>query len=591
MAGPESSGLFSVSDSGESSLGQTPSTGALSTANSGRRPPLQGKTPTIFKDVSKTSRQTGSAISRRSFGPQMMVLPSPAQEREDVLTGVLRRRSNIQRPLKTLEEAILTPHTRTPITPFVSVRSSIGSTVQAPVQHTPYGRTPKVQRHQLSFEQLDHSGFDRPLAAHPGDDDDPSTIEFPSAINESTVVPNVGTISFVPEEHPASAVVRILFDKFHVSLKSYPSTSEVLNLLQAYEKACHAAWKSLDKSSLKSTRRSFIDVPRSRTYEIGVVLREERNTWSLIHSLYQDLLSAPEEEDETMETETPSYLAYSEKKIVENLYRRDSTVRLQQIVVDWLEKCAEEAIDNLFMSEFAADKVCWEKTLMDLKQSKRLQGRVKEGPRPLVTEIDPDAPHRQGKHLVDEDEEDEADLIRNVYFFIRAGRLVEAQKLCDRVGQPWRAAALEGWKLWHNPNFFESSPADAESSETKSDNGLLPVEGNPYREVWKSCAWTLAEQTHYSQYERAVYASLSGNVEQMLPVCSSWSDYLWAYYKTMIDVRIEQEIWTFPRPDRVRESLPDAYWNQQSLTPQDIFDRIEGFHTLVLHLCFLIIIG
>jgi hypothetical protein len=97
MAGPESSGLFSVSDSGESSLGQTPSTGALSTANSGRRPPLQGKTPTIFKDVSKTSRQTGSAISRRSFGPQMMVLPSPAQEREDVLTGVLRRRSNIQR--------------------------------------------------------------------------------------------------------------------------------------------------------------------------------------------------------------------------------------------------------------------------------------------------------------------------------------------------------------------------------------------------------------------------------------------------------------------------------------------------------------
>jgi hypothetical protein len=79
--------------------------------------------------------------------------------------------------LKTLEEAILTPHTRTPITPFVSVRSSIGSTVQAPVQHTPYGRTPKVQRHQLSFEQLDHSGFDRPLAAHPGDDDDPSTIE------------------------------------------------------------------------------------------------------------------------------------------------------------------------------------------------------------------------------------------------------------------------------------------------------------------------------------------------------------------------------------------------------------------------------
>ena len=33
-------------------------------------------------------------------------------------------------------------------------------------------------------------------------------------------------------------------------------------------------------------------------------------------------------------------------------------------------------------------------------------------------------------------------------FFI----VIEAQHLCEKCGQSWRAATLEGWKLWHDPN-------------------------------------------------------------------------------------------------------------------------------------------
>lgn len=29
---------------------------------------------------------------------------------------------------------------------------------------------------------------------------------------------------------------------------------------------------------------------------------------------------------------------------------------------------------------------------------------------------------------------------------------VQAQRLCKRCGQAWRAATLEGWKLYHDPN-------------------------------------------------------------------------------------------------------------------------------------------
>jgi nuclear pore complex protein Nup107 len=33
------------------------------------------------------------------------------------------------------------------------------------------------------------------------------------------------------------------------------------------------------------------------------------------------------------------------------------------------------------------------------------------------------------------------------------GFLEEGQELCVRVGQSWRAATLEGWRLYHDPNF------------------------------------------------------------------------------------------------------------------------------------------
>jgi len=33
---------------------------------------------------------------------------------------------------------------------------------------------------------------------------------------------------------------------------------------------------------------------------------------------------------------------------------------------------------------------------------------------------------------------------------------VVSQELCLECGQPWRAAALEGWKLCHDPNVDKS---------------------------------------------------------------------------------------------------------------------------------------
>ena len=66
-------------------------------------------------------------------------------------------------------------------------------------------------------------------------------------------------------------------------------------------------------------------------------------------------------------------------------------------------------------------------------------------------------------------QDDERRLLRYMFVLLRSGQMAKAQELCLRVGQPWRAAALEGWKLAHDTNYEE--PA----SERQ------PLQGNPLR--------------------------------------------------------------------------------------------------------------
>ena len=46
----------------------------------------------------------------------------------------------------------------------------------------------------------------------------------------------------------------------------------------------------------------------------------------------------------------------------------------------------------------------------------------------------------------------------------------------------------------------------------------------------------MSEEDNYSLYERAIYASLSGNLDHILPVCEGWSDALWAHLKVCSDM-------------------------------------------------------
>ena len=89
---------------------------------------------------------------------------------------------------------------------------------------------------------------------------------------------------------------------------------------------------------------------------------------------------------------------------------------------------------------------------------------------------DPDAPIREEKPLHDLDQEDEYKLMEYIYSFVRAGELTQARDFCFKIGQSWRAASLEGFKLFSDKNY---------SNNRLDSNQLYLNEGNLNRDIWR----------------------------------------------------------------------------------------------------------
>ena len=49
---------------------------------------------------------------------------------------------------------------------------------------------------------------------------------------------------------------------------------------------------------------------------------------------------------------------------------------------------------------------------------------------------------------------------------------------------------------------------------------------------YRKCAvWKMTEDESVASFERAIYSTFCGNISQLLSVCKTWEDYLWAYTK------------------------------------------------------------
>uniref|UniRef100_A0A672RPB5 Nuclear pore complex protein n=1 Tax=Sinocyclocheilus grahami TaxID=75366 RepID=A0A672RPB5_SINGR len=390
------------------------------------------------------------------------------------------------------------------------------------------------------------------------DDSDWTNSLYPSPLSGlvDTSFTEDGSMSalMLKEDDPGEAASLSLFPEFLQSYLRHASTA-VFDLLEDYEALCQDKVSMLQKMVLRSAPGQQ---KSSKTVSITWLLQQEMVTWRLITSLYRDRVQTVLEDDIMMDITMPTE---SEKAVMEQFFQKDSLVRQSQLVVDWLESIAKDEIgdfsDNI---EYYAKSVYWENTLHTLK----LRRNQSSGgfSRPLVTELDPDAPIRQKRPLADLDREDDSRLLKNLFNLIRAGMTDEAQRLCKRCGQAWRAATLEGWKLYHDPNI-------------NGGGELQSVEGNPHRSVWKVCCWRMAEEEQFNKYERAIYAALSGNLQQLLPVCESWEDTVWAYFRVMVDTLVEQEICSSGLGSEELEELPREFL-ETNWTLEKVFEELQA---------------
>lgn len=300
-------------------------------------------------------------------------------------------------------------------------------------------------------------------------------------------------------------------------------------------------------------------------------LEKEKHLWNLLHILYLDEqetqeMRGIEDDDEGTELleqdkENNNNIGVNELYLEERLLRKQPLMRRIKLIVEWLERIASESKQSTVVrqkiGEFSEKCTGWEHTLHYLKHSnssfnkKERPNNYPQSNRDFVYEMDPDAPVREGKSLHDLDQEDEYKLTEYIYSFVRSGELNAARDFCFKIGQSWRAATLEGFKLFNDRNFFSTAEQlqqqqddDDENNFTMmpSNNQVFLNEGNFNRDIWRLMIQRLIKDENFSPYEKAAYASLAGFVSPVLPVCRSYMDFIWTYFKALYHHILDKEI-------------------------------------------------
>ncbi|KAH8031169.1 hypothetical protein HPB51_013535 [Rhipicephalus microplus] len=348
-------------------------------------------------------------------------------------------------------------------------------------------------------------------------------------------------------EHPAVIATAGIYANFSEAYKVHNDSQDVLTLIEKYASLCDSYLTKVREVTECIVSRKGEPV-WMEAMACHILLTDERNTWKLMSVLLRDRLKAEvlTEEGGNNTILLDRALEASDRIIVEASTARNSFARQVQLVVDWLESCAAHqcciGYGDGMLEYFAEGRCTWKNTLQHVQSC----ADVSKAPSSDVTELDPDASSREQLLTRDLDRDEKCHLFHSVFFHRRAGKLQRAQKLAADNGHFWLAAALGGWKPYLGLN--NGSIMGAVSTQL--------VDGNFYRDLWKCACRESATNTRCSLYERAVYGALSGNLQAMLPACTTWEDKPWARMRAVIDVCLEQELQTGMQQATNLEPLP-----------------------------------
>jgi len=241
------------------------------------------------------------------------------------------------------------------------------------------------------------------------------------------------------------------------------------------------------QAQIKERNRSFAHVARASSFLEQQVanLKLEQDIWKLLDHLHKCELR-----HQQPPPPTPSF--FSEKEVVQWSNLSDKSLDWDCSVVAWAESLHTPFVN---VKGAPSQRMSVEK----LRVQTELQRRVES--------LDPDAQIRGQL----EGEQEEEQLLTDLWSLLRGGLLSRAVELCRDYNQHWRAASLGGGEYWYDAG---------------KENQPTGVEGNRRRLLWRTACRELSKAAP-SRHERAIYGVLAGDLNLVLQgdtLCQSWDD-------------------------------------------------------------------
>ncbi|KAK0618595.1 nuclear pore protein 84/107 [Bombardia bombarda] len=269
-------------------------------------------------------------------------------------------------------------------------------------------------------------------------------------------------------------------------------------------------------------------------------VEEEAQTWDLLRRIlplrYRELMAL---HPKTQNDSSPK----SRGQWWNDFLISDSTARERKIVLEWLQSSAshgppiDEVVSELQQNAERGDILAhgWLHTRHKIKLQKSVNayegvldpndaGAAEShlGSNTLITQLDPDAITRQARKLEPQDDFFERAIWLGCFEMLRRGYAIsEIREWCSVRTELWRAATITPLPL--------SNPDDEDQPEFNPSSLVL----------WRRTCHAAAQDGGTSDYDRAVYGLLSGDIPSVEKVCKSWDDFLFAHYNALLRTQFD----------------------------------------------------
>ena len=268
---------------------------------------------------------------------------------------------------------------------------------------------------------------------------------------------------------------------------------------------------------------------------------DEAQTWDLLRRVlplrYRDKASPAHN---AVSTDAP---LRTRKQYWEEFILSDSQARERKIVLEWLQTSAnqgpsiDDVVRDLQQNADRGDILAhgWLHTRHKIKLQKSVnayQGVLDPkdpslaeshlSSNTLITQLDPDAMTRQDRKLEPQDASFERAIWLGCFEMLRRGySMGEVRDWCAERTESWRAASVSPLAL--------SNPED---DDVEDFNPVFAV-------LWRRMCYATAREGGSSDYERAVFGVLAGDITSVEKIVSTWDEHLFAHYNALLRTQFD----------------------------------------------------